>query len=227
MAKHSRSIVEALDRIGDRLESYPNAGNINFPAIKAGELEEVLLFSVNGRVKLHMSDPPPWYFHIIGTLTDLQEEEIGDSRFETVFPFNPPEMLPNIGIFPSAGPPFDRPPVDGRYTSTDTHSGGFSKTNFVFPDRDHSSIVTVGPSIPKLVSLKEGAGQLWVASVAVIVGGSGKYRESRGLGAFNGSANYKKVPDFRHVPEGIQELLDGFPVKVFVNFKLIRREYIA
>jgi hypothetical protein len=226
MARMSGSIIEALDRIANKLETFPTTGVLSFPDLKIGEIEEVLLFSVRGHVRLHLQDPPnPWFFHITGALTDISDNEVEGSKFETVFPFDPQVIPPNVGRFPEAGPPFDKPPVDGRYTSTDTGSGGFSKTNFVFPDQ--SSIVTVGPSIPKLATLQGGAGQLWVASVGVIAGGDRKYRGARGLGAFNGSAYYKTAPDFTKIPQGIQELIDGFPVKVFINFKLIREDYIA
>jgi hypothetical protein len=222
----TKSITEALDRITNKLESFSTTGALSFPALKSGDIEEVLLFSVRGRVRLHVQEPPhSWFFHIIGPLTDINDREVEGSQFETVFPFDPQRISLHVGIFPQAGPPFDRPPVDGNHTSTDTGSGGFSKTNFVFPDQ--SSIVTVGPSIPKLTTLRGGAGQLWVASVAVIEGGTGKYQGARGQGAFNGSAYYTKAPDFSNPPDGIQELIDGFPVKVFINFKLIRREYIA
>ena len=181
-----------------------------------------MIFNVDGHVKLHIQGPPDdWYFQITGFLTDVNHRVGKNTKFETVFPFDPTIAPGIIATWPpQQGCPFDGPPVDGAHTER----LGFSKTNFVFSDDD--SIVTVGPSIPKLALLQDSAAQLTVASVGVITDGTGKYEGGRGLGAFNGRAFFEQAPSFVDPPSGLQQLIDGFPLKVAVSIQVIQKGHL-
>jgi hypothetical protein len=216
----SDSVVAAINNVAESIQSL--VGDIYSPELSVGPYEEVLIFNVDGRVKLHVSLHRLWYFHITGALTNVHGKQERDSFFETVFPFDPREAPDIILRWPERqGGPFDIPPVDGAHTD----KLGFSKTNFVFSDG--SSIATVGPSIPKLALTRNGSSQLWVASVGVITDGTGKYAGARGLGAFNGSSFYDVSPGFEDPPSGLQQLIDGFQVKVTINLKVILQKYEA
>jgi hypothetical protein len=188
---------------------------IHFPNLVIGPLEEVMIFDVVCRACLTVEDDADAYFHVWGNFIEINGTPIIGGTFDTVFPLKlvaVPEAL--VWPAPQWGP-FDRPPVDGSHTT----GGGFSKTSFAFGDG--SEIVTVGPSIPKMAVLRDGSGQLWVTSVGVITGGRGRFAGAKGMCALNGSGYFPRAPDFA-TPEGRQVLIDGFSVKVSVNFKVIR-----
>jgi hypothetical protein len=231
MPEKSNSVIEALDRMREALalpfpagasapsSSHPRtrSGDVVgfcFPNLVIGPLEEVLIFDVVCRASLTVESATDAYFHVWGNFIEINGTPIVGGTFDTVFPLkiaNVSEAL--VWPDPQWGP-FDRPPVHHTHTGP----GGYSKTSFAFGDG--SEIVTVGPSIPKLVVMREGPGQLWVTSVGVITGGRGRYAGAKGLCALNGSGYFPTAPDFS-TPEGRQILIDGFPVKVSVNFKLI------
>ena len=213
IAENNRALISSIDNLSEHIHAL--AGSIKLPNLSIGPYEEVLIFNVEGHVHLHVPSRPPWYFHIIGVLTDIYGKEQSGSEFEMVFPFNPRQAPEVILTWPDRqGGPFDRPQLDSAHTDR----LGFSKTNFVFSDG--GSIATVGSSVPKLTPLPDGAAQLWVASVGVITDGTGKYEGVRGLGSYNGSSFYETSPSFENPPSGLQQLIDGFRVKVEVCFKL-------
>jgi hypothetical protein len=82
--------------------------------------------------------------------------------------------------------------------------------------------VTTGPSVPKIVKLKGGGAQLWVASVGVIAQGTGKYEDARGLSSYVGSAHFPHWP--ATPPQQLQLLAAGFPAVIAAYFKLILKE---
>ena len=194
---------------------------IDFPNLAIGPRirEEVLLFDVLGRVVLHEEVGKDWdaFFHIDGEITDVGGRCFAGGRFETVFPFKF-ALAPQIVTWPTVQDgPFNVPPVDGK----NTDGYGFSKSNFIFGDA--GSIVTVGPSIAKFTKMSDGSAQLWVTSVGVTTDGTDAFAGVRGMGAFNGSAFYGTAPDLSTY-EGRAQLRAGFPVKVGINLKVIRKE---
>lgn len=217
------TVVGALERIAEGIGGKEgDTSPIVFPSLAIGPVEEVLIFEVVGHVVLVEQKGKDWdaFWHITGNLIDLTGMVLNGGQFETVFPFKF-ELAQYIPVWPARqGGPFDVPPVNGANTA----DFGFSKTNFIFPGGD--SLVTVGPSIPKIVLLKGGAAQFWVTSVGVTTDGTGRFAGARGMGAFNGSAYFAKAPDFS-TEKGRKPLREGFPVKVSINIKLVAAERLA
>lgn len=202
------------------VEKKPAPAGIKFPDLAIGDHEEVLIFDVLASAELTFEpNKTEAYWHVWGRTTNLDHHVLRGTFFDTVFPF-PTATAPQMFAWPPPqGGPFNRPPVD----PVDTKAPGYSKTQFTF--EDGSTIVTVGPSIPKLDVLKGGDGQLWVTSVGVMTEGTGRYEGARALAAFNGSAYLKKMPDFA-TKAGRQELEEGFQVNVSINIKVIPKEHL-
>lgn len=209
------------DDIGRSMANAPSEGKsvsgIELPRLAIGPNEEVLIWEVLASAQLFIESETDAYWHVWGRTSDIQREVIDGSFFDTVFPFEL-ATIPGISAWPRPqGGPFNRPPVDSR----DTTAPGYSKTQFTFADG--STLVTVGPSIPKLALTKNGTGQLWVTSVGVMTEGTGRFAGALAMAALNGSSFMDPWPDFEN-PAGRKVLEDGFQVNVSINLKVIRRE---
>jgi hypothetical protein len=191
---------------------------IEFPDVANGPVEEVLAFNNDERIKLTNYPAAP-YFSSHGPLTDLRGNVLPGSRVETTFPVNP-SSIDGATTWPTAQlPPFDRPPLD----QTNTTGHGYSKQAYFFGDG--SSFVTVGPSLPKIATLKNGGAQFWVGSIGVIAQGTGKYVGARGVTTYVGSGYLPVWP--RTFDEQARVLQAGFKALVGTYVKVVFREDIA
>ena len=83
-------------------------------------------------------------------------------------------------------------------------------------------MITVGPSLPKIVLLKNGGAQFWVGSIGVIAQGTGKYEGVRGMSVYLGSAYLEHWP--KTFDEQVKLLTKGFKALVSTYFKLVLKE---
>jgi len=224
MGGHSRSVIGALDGIRDAIRAASHSGGIHYQQLAQGPLEKVLAFNDDDHIVLKNfpGDPAKGdfpYFSSHGTLTDLYGNHLPGSKVETAFPLTvPPDQLNDLLYSwpPEQPQPYDAPPVDGKNTTPP----GPSKQFYDFGDG--SSIVTVGPSLPKIVRTKGGGAQFWVSSIGVISQGSGKYAGAHGLSSYVGSAFFKKWP--ATLPQQLPILIAGFDVKVAIFVKLVLKQ---
>ena len=206
----SRSLLEALDRIADNTSAY---GGIEYPQLALGPVEQILAFNTNEHHVLKEGDTETPYFSNQGVITDLHGRVQPGTRIETSLRVHV-KVLPGTYEWPPEQPePFDQPPS----VPTNTDPVGQSKQAYFFADG--SSLVTVGPSVPKILKVKGGGAHLWVASVGVIAQGKGKYKGARGISAYTGCAHFPHWPEA--VPEQIKLLSAGFNVKSAAFFKLV------
>lgn len=217
----SKSVVEALDRIREEMSS---AIVLEYPNIANGPIETVLAFNNNELISLveDLSDPrrPNIYFHTKDRpLTDLQHNIIPGSLVNTTFPVNPAE-LPQTSLWPpeQVGP-WDAPPVKPTHLDI-----GYSKQKYSF-DNGANSFVTVGPSLPKIVRLKNGAAQFWVGSIGMITQGEGRFEHAHGVSVYVGSGYLPKWPD--QPAEQIDVLKGGFVALVACYCKFVPYDQIA
>ena len=183
------------------------------PQLTIGPMEQVLAFKINEHHFLKDANTPTPHFSNQGYFSDLHGRVLRNSSCRTSLKVDI-SKLPETEQWPPPQPePFD----DGNSIFDHTDALGHSKQAYFFPDG--SSLVTTGPSVPKIVKLKGGGAQLWVASVGVIAQGTGKYTGSKGLSSYVGSAH------FQHWPATPQEQLKvleaGFPAVIAAYFKLI------
>lgn len=240
MADESRNVIAALDGIRDVLASFGRASGIDsprvaeepleqelsfggdsaidFPRIAEGPLEQVLAFTSDEKIFLKgLPDDP--YFSSQGVLVDFQHNVLPGMTSRLSFPIKDLN-IDDAFTFPPVQPePFDEPPRD--FTNTTGH--GFSKQAYFFGGGD--SLVTVGPSLPKIGRLKGGGAQFWVGSIGVITQGTGKYEGARGVSVYNGSAFFKNFPESRE--EQIKILQLGFKALVSSYFKLVLKKDLA
>lgn len=189
----------------------PGSG-FEYPEIANGPVERVLAFNSNEHIALRGPDMGP-HFSSHGLLTDLRHVVIVGSRVETTFPVDPAQFGDAVKFPPEQLPPFDGPPVNQAGTT----GNGFSKQAYFFPDG--SSLVTAGPSLPKIVTLKNGGAQFLVGGIGVVAQGTGKYEGVRGTSVYLGSGYFAKWPDA--FPAQIQLLRAGFTVLVGAYFKVV------
>ncbi|SRR5258706_3038738 len=217
MAEQSRTLVEALDRIRYSLEhDVPHAVIIEQPQLAIGPLEQVLAFKINEHHFLRDADTPTPHFSNQGYFSDLSGRVLRGSSCRTGLKIHISD-LPETEKWPPPQPePFD----DGISIPDHTDPLGHSKQAYFFPDG--SSLVTTGPSVPKIVKLNRGGAQLWVASVGVIAQGTGKYKDVRGLSSYVGSAHFPHWPTAP--PDQLALLAAGFPAVIAAYFKLILKE---
>lgn len=217
MASQSATLVEALDRIRYSLEhDVPHDVIIEQPQLTIGPHEHVLAFKINEHHFLKDADTVTPHFSNQGYFSDLHGRVLVGSSCRTGLKINI-SNLPETEKWPPPQPePFD----DGISEPDHTDPLGHSKQAYFFPDG--SSLVTTGPSVPKIVKLKGGGAQLWVASVGVIAQGTGKYEGVRGLSSYVGSAHFPNWP--ATPPEQLQLLAAGFPAVIAAYFKLIRKD---
>jgi hypothetical protein len=210
---HSKSLVEAIDRL-----SGVFASTIDYQAIANGPVERVIAFNNNEQIRLEGPDDKP-YFSSHGNLSDLQHREIPGTRIETTFPVDP-TTFPDASQQPNPQVrPFDKPPRDPAHTL----GNGYSKQAYFF-NNDRDYVVTVGPSLPKIVTLDNGGAQFWVASIGVITQGHGEFEGARGMSVYIGSAYIENWP--ATFPEQVAILRAGFNALVGTYFKLVPREHV-
>ncbi len=208
----SRNVVEALDGIRHVLAAG-RAGVIEHPQIANGPVEHVLAFNNDEYIALKEPEAETPHFSSYGVLTDLLHNELPGSKVETTFPVDRSKLGQSF-LWPNEQPePFLHPPLD----NTNTTGHGYSKQAYFFGDG--SSLVTVGPSLPKIAVLGNGGAQFWVASIGVVAQGTGKYAGARGTSVYIGSA-YLEVwpPSFE---EQTVVLATGFKALVGTYFKLV------
>jgi hypothetical protein len=209
MAEQSRSVIEAIDRL--RLAIGGTFG-FEYPNIANGPFEQVLAFNNNETIALKGPDKAP-HFSSHGVLTDLQHRVIEGSRVATTFPVDPAKFGNTTKFPPVQDPPFDAPPVDEENTT----GNGYSKQAYFFPDG--SSLVTVGPSLPKIVGLRNGGAQFWVGSIGVVSQGTGRFTGARGTSVYVGSGYFDVWP--AAFKDQIALLRKGFTALVGTYFKVI------
>ena len=214
MATQSHNVLEALDRIGDAIANAGGAVNVEYPGIANGPVEIVLGFNNDEVIRLVDHTTPAPYFSSGGVLTDLRGSVLPGSKVETTFPVDVAK-LPQTIVWPTVQvQPFNQPPVD----KVNTTGHGYSKQAYYFND-GADYLVTVGPSLPKILGLKGGGAQFWVASIGVIAQGEGKYKGARGTSVYIGSAFLQKWPA-KHKDQ-FDLLAKGFKARVGTYFKIV------
>jgi len=209
MGQQSASLIEAIDRLREELGTPRGP---EFPALAEGPHEVVLAFTGHEQIFLRgVPDDPHFASH--GQLVDFRRREHTGLTSILCFPIK--DLDPQAGLrFPNPQPsPFDEPPVD----PTNTRENGFSKQAYFLGGGD--SLVTVGPSLPRIAPLKGGGAQFWVGSTGVISQGTGKYLGARGISAYNGSSYFDRWPE--SWDEQVKLLQQGFPALVSAYFKLV------
>jgi hypothetical protein len=194
------------------------AGDIDFPRLGAGPLETVLVFNSNEHIEVRDFPAAP-YFSARGVLTDLGRGGLPDSEVERAFPIVLSALPGEFRWPPPQQAPFDGPPVEGR----ETIPPGPSKQAYFFADG--SSLVTVGPSLPKVAALADGGAHYWVSSIGVVAQGTGRFAGARGLAATLVSAFFERWPAGEE--EQSQLLLQGFHAAMATCFKLVLEKDLA
>ena len=207
--------------LGERLpsgqpESRPttaSAGNIEYPLIAQGPFETVLAFTTDEQIFLKgLPDNP--YFSSHGVLVDFQHNRLPGMFSRLSFPIRDVDV-DDASRWPPVQPePFDEPTL----YEVHANKNGFSKQAYFF-DGGESSLVTVGPSLPKIIRLKGGGAQFWVGSNGVITQGTGKFKGARGISAYNGSSSFQTWPESQD--EQFEILSKGFNALVSAYFKLV------
>lgn len=231
--QRSRSIVDALDSIRESdlqaLEGIKEAielccqgsagtkGNYLYPKIANGPFEQVIAFNNNETIALKDATTKGAHFSSHGILTDLQHNEILGSAVETTFPIDPSSVGEAFKWPPPQKTPFDGPPV----VNTNAVSPGPSKQAYFFDNRENS-LVTVGPSLPKIVPLENGGVQFWVGSIGVIAQGTGIYKGVRGMSVYLGSAYLEDWPGT--FEKQVALLSKGFKARVSTYFKIVLQD---
>ena len=183
----SRNIIDALDSIRDVLE-FSKAGNISFPQLAIGGVEQVLAFNCDEIHRLTDANTPHPYFSAQGFITDLNNNRLPGSSLETTLPIDPAKLSEVFQWPPPQPAPFNKPPIDS------THVTGVGFTKQIHSFADGSSFVTIGPALPKIAVLKNGGAQFWVDGTGVVTQGTGKYARARGMAVYLGSAYFESWP---------------------------------
>ncbi len=188
-------------------------GKIEYPLIARGPVEHVLAFTTDELIYLKgLPDNP--YFSSHGVLVDFQHNPLPGMFSRLSFPIKGVDVG-DANLWPPIQPePFDEPELHEAHAN----KNGYSKQAYFF-DGGESSLVTVGPSLPKIVRLKRGGAQFWVGSNGVITQGTGRYKGARGIAAYNGSANFETWPEKQE--EQFEMLSNGFKALVSAYFKLV------
>ncbi|HEV7892447.1 MAG TPA: hypothetical protein VGP08_17515 [Pyrinomonadaceae bacterium] len=212
--EESKGIRDALEKIRYALEHHVSQGDVfEYPHLTTGPAEHILAFSIWEHHTLKDVDTPKPYFSNQGYFADLSGRVLPGSKCATSLQVDATKVVTLYKWPPEQPSPFDQPPSE--FANTDPL--GHSKQAYFFNDKD--SLVTTGPSVPKVQLIKGGGAQLWVASVGVIAQGTGKFKDARGLSSYVGSANFPKWPA---APEEQFKLLAaGFEARITAIFKLI------
>jgi len=189
------------------------AEKIEYPLITRGPVEHVLAFTTDELIYLKgLPDNP--YFSSHGVLVDFQHNPLPGMFSRLSFPIKGVDVG-DANLWPPVQPePFDEPQLYQAHAN----KNGYSKQAYFF-DGGESSLVTVGPSLPKIIRLKRGGAQFWVGSNGVIAQGTGRYKGARGIAAYNGSANFETWP--KKQEEQFEMLSNGFKALVSAYFKLV------
>jgi hypothetical protein len=215
----SRSVTEALDRIAKQLKGFSNIPNLTI-----GPYEQVYLLSADGIRKLNGDFPPNqnslWYYYLKGTFTDLTGAIQGAGTMEAVLSWFPAEVGAVVLDFPDPSlgdPPFDKPPANGyKGVTTNADTLGHTKTHLVFPDG--STIVSLGVNQTKIAPRPDGSAELFETNTEVIVTGTGRFEDARGLVTSDMGAFFNPLVPLDPTEE---PYLTGFPVKVFICIRLM------
>jgi hypothetical protein len=217
MTEQGRTVTGALDQIRDAILAR-GFGGISRPRLAIGPAEEVLVFNDDEFIALKDFPSPAAYLSSHGFLTDLDGRALPNSKLEAAFPFSVAEV-PEQYTWPPAQPrPFYEPPVLAEHTTPP----GASKQFYDFGDGN--ALVTVGPSLPKVVRLKSGGAQFSVSSIGVISQGMGSYDGAKGLAAYVASAYFPEWPDAPR--EQLELLIRGFSVRSAIVVRLVRRQLV-
>jgi hypothetical protein len=221
MTGQSRTVVDALNSIRSAIAApgQPGAGDIQYPNIARGPVEEVIAFNNNEHITLAEYPANP-HFSSQGPLTDLHGNLLSGTYVETTFPVNL-ELIQGAVLWPlTQPPPFLHPPLYNENTT----GHGYSKQAYFFNDRK-DYFVTVGPSLPKIVRTKNGGAQFWVGSIGVIAQGVGKYEGARGVTTYVGSGYFERWPD--NFDEQAKLLTNGFSAWIGTFVKVVLKENVA
>ncbi len=193
--------------------SSVQSGAIEYPLIAQGSVERVLAFTTDEKIFLKgLPDNP--YFSSHGVLVDFQHNPLTGMFSRLSFPIKGVDVG-DSNLWPPVQPePFEEPELHKLHAN----KNGYSKQAYFF-DAGDSSLVTVGPSLPKIIRLKRGGAQFWVGSNGVITQGTGRYKGARGIAAFNGSANFETWPEKQE--KQFEMLSKGFKALVSAYFKLV------
>jgi hypothetical protein len=193
--------------------SSGQTGTIEYQLIALGPVEHVLAFTTDELIFLKgLPDNPHFSSH--GLLVDFQHNPLPGMFSRLSFPIKGVDV-DDANLWPPVQPePFDEPDLHEVHAN----KNGFSKQAYFF-DGGASSLVTVGPSLPKIIKLKGGGAQFWVASNGVITQGTGKYKGARGISAYNGSSNFETWPETQE--QQFEMLSKGFKALVSAYFKLV------
>jgi hypothetical protein len=212
--EESKNIRDALDKIRYALEHHISQGDVfEYPHLASGPAEHILAFSIKEHHTLKDVDTPEPFFSNQGYFADLSGRTLPGSKCSTSLQVDKAKADTLYKWPPEQPLPYDEPPSKPE----NTDPLGHSKQAYFFNDED--SLVTTGPSVPKVQLIKGGGAQLWVASVGVIAQGTGKFKEARGLSSYVGSAHFPKWP--ATPPEQFQLLAAGFEATITAYFKLI------
>jgi hypothetical protein len=210
----SKNLRDALDRISYALEHHVSQGDVfEYSHLASGPAEHILAFSIKEHHTLKDVNTTKPYFSNQGYFADLNGRTLPGSKCKTSLQVDATQ-IGTLYLWPPEQPePYDEPPSKPE----NTDPLGHSKQAYFFNDTD--SLVTTGPSVPKVQPIKGGGAQLWVASVGVIAQGTGKFKGARGLSSYVGSANFPKWP--AKPEEQFQLLAAGFEATITAYFKLI------
>jgi hypothetical protein len=146
MATESRTVVEALDRIGNAITTSTGVVNIEYPDIRNGPVELVLAFNNDEVIQLKDHTTANPYFSSGGILTDLRGRPLPGSEVRTTFPVDVANLPDAIEWPPMQPAPYNAPPRDESHTT----GHGYSKQAYFF-NGGVDYLVTVGPSLPKIL----------------------------------------------------------------------------
>lgn len=216
MIEQSSNVISALDRIGNIIASCSDSGgspHIEYPYLADGPVEHFLAFSIREHHTLKDANTPHPYFSNQGYFTDLQGRVLPGSRCETSLAIDISKIGETYEWPPQQPSPFNKPPSIFDHTDPLGHS----KQAYFFGDG--SSLVTTGPSVPKVVPLKSGGAQFWVSSVGILAQGTGKYEGARGTSVYTGCAHFPIWPDT--VEGQLKILAAGFEAMISAYFRLV------
>ena len=211
----SKTVIEALDGIRHALTGHHTG--IDYPKIKNGPVEQVLAFNNIEQIVLKDAAGAHPHFSSHGELSDLNHNVLPFSKVETTFPVVLTALPGAFQWPPTQEKPYDAPPVDDQNAT----APGPSKQAYFF-NGGKDLLVTVGPSLPKIVKLKHGGAQFWVGSIGVIAQGEGIYAEVRGMSVYLGSAYLPVWSDVQ--AEQIAILEKGFRALVSTYFKVVLKD---
>ena len=198
----SNSVIEALDRIAQNIESV--GGGVGpddwFKKVQSGPFEEVFVRYAKGQGQVSQDGR-----HVIlhFKMYDLDGSEDGD--LNTVFEarYDDPRVI--LKWVKPPEPTFDKPsPVENVFVE------GFTKATWTFGD--NSSIVAVGPTLTTLALYKDGSSQLFVRLAATITGGTGRFKGALGGLTALGSTYLEKGKVFGPGTEFFGKAIECFRV---------------